>query len=82
MERKAKGKGYKKVGAPFMGMFGGGGGGAGMLMNKKLHAKAHERMGIGKEDNKEEETKEVDQIALQDAEASKPGKAPVNKKDE
>ena len=81
MERRAKGKGYKKVGAPFMGMFGGGGGGAGMLMNKKLHAKAHEKMGMGKEGNKEE-TKEVDQIALQDAEASKPGKAPVNKKDE
>ena len=76
MERKAVGKGYKKAGAPF-GMFGMRGG----LMNKKMHARAHERMGMGKEGNKEE-TKEVDQIALQDAEASKPGKAPVNKKDE
>ena len=80
MERRAKGKGYKKAGAPFS-MFGGGRG-MGMLMNKKIHGKAHERMGMGKEGNKEEGPKEVDQIALQDEAASKPGKAPVNKKDE
>jgi hypothetical protein len=75
---KIRTKFRKKGGAPFMPMpmFGGGGG----MMNKKLHAKAHERMGMGKGEKKEDT--EVDQIAQQDKAASKPGKAPVNKKDE
>jgi len=80
MERRAKGKGYKKPGAPF-GMFGMRGG-MGMLMNKKIHSKAHDRMGMGKEDDNKKEPEEVDQIALQEKAASKPGKAPVNKKEE
>ena len=54
MERKAVGKGYKKAGAPF-GMFGMRGG----LMNKKMHARAHERMGMGKEGDKEETKEET-----------------------
>ena len=78
---KVRTKFRKRGGAPFataaMGMFGGGGGG---MMNKKLHAKAHERMGMG--GGEKEKDTEVDQIAQQDKAASKPGKAPVNKKDE
>ena len=72
----------KKGGAPFIGAaMGMGGGGLGMMMNKKLHAKAHKRMGMGGGGEKEKDT-EVDQIAQQEKEASRPGKAPVNKKDE
>jgi hypothetical protein len=83
---KIRTKFRKKDGAPFAGaaisygMLGGGGGGMGMMMNKKFHAKAHEKMGMGKGEKKEDT--EVDQIAQQEKEASKPGKAPVNKKDE
>jgi len=37
MERKAKGKGYKKVGVPFMSM-----------MSPKLHRRAHSKMNENK----------------------------------
>jgi len=59
MQRHAKTKFRKKSGAPFMGM-----------MNKKLHAKAHERMGMG-------ESKEVE-----DTKVKGPARAPEAKKEE
>jgi len=66
MERKAKGKGYKRPGPPLMGM--------GMMI-PKIHERAHKKMGMNKEEkvlNKKE-----DPIV----ETTKPGKSPENKKE-
>jgi hypothetical protein len=68
MQRHAKTKFRKKGGAPFLGM-----------MNKKLHAKAHKRMGMGggKEEEEDKTKPEVETPAEEG-----PGKAPENKKEE
>jgi hypothetical protein len=66
MQRHAKTKFRKKGGAPFLGM-----------MNKKLHAKAHDRMGMG-EKKEADKTKQEVEIPVEEG----PGKAPENKKEE
>ena len=68
MQRHAKTKFRKKGGAPF---------GMG-LMNKRLHQRAHERMGMDGNDSTNEKT-EVNDISAEIE--SKPGKAPENKKE-
>jgi hypothetical protein len=73
MERKAVGKGYKKAGAPF-GMFGG-------LMNKKMHARAHDKMGIDSDKTSQSTTTTNKNNTAQPVEP-KPGKTVDNKKEE
>lgn len=70
MQRHAKTKFRKKGGAPF---------GMG-LMNKRLHQRAHERMGMDGDDSSNEKIEEAkDDISAEIK--SKPGKAPENKKE-
>jgi|TARA_R110000823_G_scaffold132954_2_gene261565 hypothetical protein len=66
MERHAKTKFRIKGGAPLFGM-----------MNKKIHAKAHDRMGMG-ETKEEDKTKTNTPPTIEEG----PGKPPENKKEE
>jgi hypothetical protein len=79
---KIRTKFRKKGGAPFgIPQLPVGGGGMGLMMNKKFHAKAHERMGMGGGDSSNEKTEEVKDDTSAEVK-SKPGKAPENKKEE
>jgi hypothetical protein len=75
MQRHARTKFRKKGGAPFITnipIIGGG-----MMMNKKLHSKAHDKMGVGKP-KEADKTKQEVETPVEEG----PGKAPENKKEE
>ena len=82
MERKSKGKGFKKAGVPFagLGMFGGIFGSRKM----KMHEKAHEKMGINGQENNKQNINKKKEVDLRDGQATPPpppGKQPENKKE-
>jgi len=71
MERKAKGKGYRKSGAPFM--FG---------MGHKQHQRMHDKMGDGGGKNNSSDLLGRHKEILNKQNQSKPpGKPPVNNKE-